>query len=70
MIKADTIIIAANKEALLKHLRKFKKYFIPKSIYIYFYTHCCFYKQKKKHIGKGLNTTIAVIKNALSVWVK
>jgi hypothetical protein len=44
MIEADTIIIVVNKEALLKHLRKPKEYSIPKSIYIYFYTHCYSYK--------------------------
>jgi len=36
MIKADTTIIAADKEALLKHLRKPKEYSVLKSIYIFF----------------------------------
>jgi hypothetical protein len=48
MIEANIIIIIVNKETLLKHLRKPKEYSIPKSIYIYFYTHCCSYKQEEK----------------------
>ena len=48
MIEADIIIIVANKEALLKHLRKFKEHSIPKSIYIHFYAYCCSYKQEEK----------------------
>jgi len=44
IIKTDIIITAADKETLLKHLRKLKEYSVPKSIYIYFYAYCYFYR--------------------------
>ena len=48
MIEADTTIIAVDKEAFLKHLRRPKEYSILKSIHIYFYAHCCSCRQEEK----------------------
>ena len=53
MIEADTTITAANKEALLKHLRKPKEHSVPKSIHIHFYAHCCSCGQEKKTNREG-----------------
>ena len=53
MIEADTTITAANKETLLKHLRKPKEHFVPKSIRTHFYAHCCSCGQEKKTNREG-----------------
>ncbi len=53
MIEIDIIITVVNKEAFLKYLRKPKEYSVLKSIYIHFYTHCCFYKQEEKTNREG-----------------